>query len=87
MLITTTAGGHGRCSVAPDTRTAEYGYRAPTWDDRCPSPETQYVCVTDETNGMPRESLMRLCDAHADQARRSPGFAWSRPLATGRSRA
>lgn len=80
-MLTTTAGGRGRCTVTPDTWTAEYGHRAPTWDDRCPQPEAEYVCVLDEVGGMPRERLMRLCTSHAEQVRREPGFAWSRPVA------
>lgn len=54
---------------------------------RCPERAAYYVAYDDYATGLltqgeffPAESTTRLCPDHEEQARRMPGWRWSRPL-------
>ncbi len=62
---------------------AEWSEQAP----RCPEPATHYIAYDDYSTGQltggeffPAETTTRLCTGHEEQARRMPGWRWSRQL-------
>jgi hypothetical protein len=80
QLLTATRADRHLCSVV---LAAEWSEQAP----RCPERATHHVCFDDYSTGVvtggeffPAETTTRLCTGHEEQARRMPGWRWSRRL-------